>query len=133
MNTRRRVAHIPMMQETRNRIALSMRMAVENMVMAPSSAAATEVGKMMAIITAAMDFVYDAKADLRGDQAWMGVVVAVKAMESIQVRYDTRAVWELTKDEIKMLRAAAAQFDHVLRKIPYNVYEAARIFVEQAL
>ena len=56
-----RVAHIPMMPATRNRIALAMHMAAEAMVLAPSMETATEAARLLAIMTAAVDYVAGAE------------------------------------------------------------------------
>ena len=127
-----RVAHIPMMPATRARIAMAMHLSAEALVLAPSSTTATEAAKLLAIMTAAIDYLAGAD-DLRDSASWRSIELALKALESVEARHDAGKNWGVTGEEAKTLRAAAAQFDHVLRLIPYNVYQAAEIFVTQAL
>lgn len=129
---RRRIAHIPMMTATRDRITFAMAAAVETLINRTSSPAATEVARHLAIMTAALDW-GPVRVGQRTDPGSLAIVLALGAMESIEKRHDGRGAWEITKDEARALRAAAARFDHALRLIPYNVYEAARIFVTMAL
>lgn len=121
------------MPATRNRIALAMRMSAETMISAPSSTAATECAKNLAIITAAIDWGSDIRIGQRTDPASRAIVAALDAMEAIQARYDLVKKWGVGGNDAVALRNAAAQFDAALSRIPFNVYEAARIFVEQQL
>lgn len=133
MKRRPRIAHIPIMKATRDRIALAMGASVETFVHRPSSAAATETAKHLAIMTAAIDWGSSIRIGERTDMPSKAIVAALAAMESIEQRHDARDAWELTKDEARTMRFAASEFDKALRMVPFNVYEAARIFVEQAL
>lgn len=121
-----------MMRATRDKITFSMSAAVETLINRASSPAATEVARQLAIMTAALDW-GPVRVGQRTDPGSLAVVLALRTLESIEKRHDDRGAWELTKDEARQLRAVVARFDHALRLIPYNVYEAARIFVAAAL
>lgn len=127
------IAKIPMMAPTRDRIALAMRMAAENMAMAPSSAVATEVSRLLAIMTASMDYVTPKHLDVRADPVWLAIVAANEVMQAAEARHDAGQNYGVTGDQLQALRAAAAQFDAALRRIPFNVWEAARVWVDELL
>lgn len=127
-----RAAHIPMMPATRNRIALALHMAAEAMVLAPSEATFTEAARLLAVLTAAVDYVAGAD-DLRESPSWRAIASALKVLESVDARHDAGKNWGVTGDEAVALRAAMPQLDHVLRLIPFNAYEAAQSVVEEAI
>lgn len=133
MSRHQRIAHIPMMPATRNRIALAMHMAADGMVLAPSADMASEASKLLAIMTAAIDYASPVRIGHRTDPASKAIMAALAVMGSVEARHDVTGRWGVTGDEAVTLRSAAGTFDSALRNIPYNVYEASRIFVEQAL
>lgn len=133
MRRRPRIAMIPMMAETRKRIAMTMHMCAEGMVHAPSSAMATEASKQLAIMSAAIDAQSPVGIARRTDAVSLALVAALAVMQSVEARHDAGKNWGVTGEEAKTLRAAAARFDEALRRVPFNVYEAARIFVEEML
>lgn len=123
---------IPMMPETRQKIALSIYLAVEGLCTAPTDALGDEVCKHMAIITAAVDYVAGAENYWQSSSG-STLRTAADILETALARCDAGAHWYVTEEEAATLRSAAAQFDHVLRLIPFNVYRAAQVYVERAL
>ena len=131
---RERIAHIPMLSSMRNRIAMQMHMAVSNLQLQPNSDTANEVAKQLAIMTAAIDYQSPKiRISLRDEPHCRAILAALAVMESIGKRHTEKGVYGFTGDEMGILKAASARFDEALKSIPANVYEASRIFVEQAL
>lgn len=133
MNRRqRRAALIPMMPDTRRRIATAMHLAAEAMLNTPGVAVANEAARQLAIITAAIDYTAGAE-NMWQSSTGQTIATALQVLENVLARHDAGENWGVTGDEAACLRSAAAQFDHVLRLIPFNVYRAAELFVKEAL
>lgn len=130
---RPRTVHIPMLADMRNTIATRMHIAVAELQRAPSVDSANEVAKQLAIMTAAVDYQSPVRISDRLDPECIAICCALKAMENIEQRKEVYGKVGISGDEMVALKKAAARFDEVLKRIPMNVYEASRIFVEQAL
>lgn len=131
---RERVAHVPMLSGMRNRIALQMHSAVLSLQHDPNSDTANEVAKQLAIMTAAIDYQSPkVRISQRDEPHCRAIVAALHAMESIEKRHTEKGVYGFTGDEMATLKAASARFDEALNDIPFNVYQASYLFVEQSL
>lgn len=122
-----------MMATTRDSIALAMRMAAENMALVPSSTVATEVSRLLAVMTTSMDYVTPKDLDVRADPVWLAIQSACNVMHAAEVRHDAGEGYRVSPEELAALREAAAQFDAALRRIPFNVWKASSTMVDEML
>jgi hypothetical protein len=118
----------------RNEIALSVHAAVTTLEHAPGSAAATEVSRHLAVMSAAIDHMLSrVRIPDRKDAPSRAIIAALAVCEAVDARGDAGEGWALLPAEVPVLRAFAARVDEALRGIPLPVYEAARLFVDAAL
>lgn len=128
-----RPVNTPMMPATRRGIATGMHVAVMQLTTSPSAAAHTEFAKRLAIVSAAWDAQSSVPIAKRDDELSRALAGALQAAQAIEDRHDRIGQWGLTGDEMQAVKTVAARFDECLSKIPYQVYQAAAIFVERAL
>lgn len=124
---------IPMMRSTRQEIALRMHLMAEAMVLTPTATTANELSKAMAVMTEAVDHASHVRIGKRDDPVALSLVASLQVMCDIEERHEQIGKWGVTGEQAKVIRAAAARFDEALARIPYNVYLAAREFVELVL
>lgn len=125
--------HIPMMRETRQKIAIKMHLMAEEMIGRPSATAAGELSKSMAIMTAAIDNSSAVNIIHRKDPVALSLIASLNTMVEIEARHDKIGKWGITGDQAVVIRAAAARFDEALARVPYNVYLAAAYFINMTL
>jgi hypothetical protein len=128
-----RPVNTPMMPATRRGIATGMHVAVMQLTTSPSAAAHTEFTKRLAIVSAAWDAQSSVPIAKRDDELSRALVAALAAAQTIEDRHSSIGEWELSGDDMQAIKIVAARFDECLSKIPYQVYQAAALFVERAL
>lgn len=120
-------------KDVRNGIVLSMYMSVESLLLEPSSKAANEASRLMAIMTTAIDAQSSTPIAKRSDPASLAVVAACNSLASIEQRHDRTGKWGMTGEEAKALRSAMARFDEAMLDIAWPTYKAAQEFVDEEL
>ena len=122
-----------MMPATRQRIAMSMYAMVDCMALRPTPEVSMELNKHLGIMAGALDYLQPVPIAKRTDPVSSALVMALGVMIAVEKRHDEGQGLALTEDEAAILRRSSGKFDDALRMIPYNVYEASRIFVEGAM
>ena len=122
---REKPIHLPMMPESRDRMAMRLHLNVEALIASPSSEAFNELCKKVASLT-------DALSHLRGrpifndrDAAANAIRTAVATLTQIQERAERTEVLAVTETEALSLRNASGAMDIELGRIPKNVLDAS--------
>ena len=107
-----RGAFVPMMQCTRNDLALELRLAIELLIAEPSPDAYNQLSKMLLAM---------GNTGARGES----LARANNTMLAICDRFDRVGKVGVSTDEAASLRGAAGGLDEMLSHIPINVFTAA--------
>lgn len=112
-----RLANIPMVTETHQRLALELHLAVETLIALPSSDAFNQLSKMFAALCAA-------------GMAGTGIDLATDTMCGICDRYEVVDTISVNAIEAHNLRHAIGAIDKRIARIPVNKFEEAVAAVE---
>ena len=125
--------HLPMMAESRDRMAMKLHLNIETLITSPSSDAFNELCKKIASLT-------DALSHMRGrpivddrDAAANAIRTAVATLSQIQERSERTDTLAVTDLEALSLRNASGVLDVELARIPKNVMDASIIIVRHQL
>lgn len=110
-------ANVPMVAETRRRLALELRMAVEALVTSPSVGTFNQLSKMLAALSGA-------------GMAGEAMDLATDTMGDICDRYERVQRIGVKQTEAEWLRLAIASIDDRLPLIPVNLFKKAVAEVE---
>jgi hypothetical protein len=117
--------YCPMTAQTRNSIALDLHMAVEACIAYPCHATFDQLVAMLAAITTAVNNQSITPINARTDADALCVVRMMKALHSVQERFDRVGKYGVSEAEATELRQASGAMDHALGRIPYNTFRAA--------
>ncbi len=130
---REKAIHLPMMAESRDRMAMRLHLNVEAMIEKPDSNSFNELCKKVAAMS-------DSLSHLRGraivddkDAAANAVRTMVMTLAQIQERSGRINVLSVSEAEAVSLRTAAGKMDEALAQIPKNVMDASIILVRQGV
>lgn len=122
---REKPIHLPMMAESRDRMAMRLHLNVEALITQPSSEAFNELCKKVASLS-------DALSHLRGrpvvddrDAAANALRTCVMTLDSIHQRAQRTGTLAVTDADAVSLRNAAGAMDVELARIPKNVLDAS--------
>ena len=104
--------NVPICSNTRDNLALELRLAVENLILAPSPISYNEVSKMLATIY---------RTGARGE----GLDLASDALTLICNRFERVHKVGVSEAEAEQLRRGAAGLDEMLAHIPLNKFVEA--------
>lgn len=121
--------YTPMMTPTRNTLALSLHMAVDNLITCPSPNTCNDVTKKLAVMTCAIDMKSSTAIAARQDPNAVAVKLMAKTLTSIIDRYARVGKVGISDDEADVLRKTAGSLDRALGTIPANVFKAAAVHV----
>ena len=123
--------HMPMMAESRDRMAMRLHLNVETLIASPSSEAFNELCKKVASLT-------DALSHLRGrpiandrDAAANAIRTAVATLTQIQERAERTETLGVTDTEALSLRNASGVMDLELGRIPKNIIDASIAIIKR--
>jgi prepilin-type N-terminal cleavage/methylation domain-containing protein len=125
-----KAAHLPMMRETHDRLALKLHLTVEALITQPSPLAYNELTKKLATLT-------DAISHMRGgrhlvddhDAAANALRTSVIVLGAIFDRWEKTKNLAVTAMEALSLRSAAGVLDDAIRRIPKNVFDSSTVIV----
>ena len=130
---REKPVHLPMMAESRDRMAMRLHLNVEALIASPSSEAFNELCKKVSALT-------DALTHLRGrpifddkDAAANAIRTAIATLTQIQERSERTGSLGVTEVEALSLRNASGVMDVELGRIPKNVLDASIILVKRQI
>jgi hypothetical protein len=125
--------HLPMMAESRDRMAMRLHLNVETLISSPSSEAFNELCKKVASLT-------DALSHLRGkpivddtDAAANAIRTMVMTLAQVQQRSERTKALGVTDLEAVSLRNASGVLDVEMGRIPKNVLDASILIVKHGL
>ncbi len=125
--------HLPMMAESRDRMAMRLHLNIETLISSPSSEAFNELCKKVASLT-------DALSHLRGrpivddkDAAANAIRTMVMTLAQIQERSERTGGLGVTDLEAVSLRNASGVMDVEMGRIPKNVLDASILIVRHQL
>ena len=123
--------HLPMMAESRDRMAMKLHLNVEALIASPSSDAFNELCKKVSALT-------DALSHLRGrpifqdkDAAANAIRTCVATLTQIHERAERTDTLAVTEVEALSLRNASGALDVALAKIPKNVLDASILITKR--
>lgn len=129
----RRIAHVPMMGETHQRIAMQLQAAIFTLTTAPSVESYNALAKLLQAITFTLEYLRKGGNESlvkARDTLANSLRTAVLVMDAITRREDRIHTWAVTDDEAASLRASAGALDTALGMMPANVLDAAMNIAE---
>lgn len=127
-----RHALVPMTAGGADNIATRLHVGISAFIAEPSLTAARLSTRNLMIMTLAVDYQGAMNIKSRVDGAALAIKSALSAHEAIADRHDRMdGRWGMTELEAQTLRAAASLLDGELKRIPFNVWNAAEQEVDK--
>ena len=122
---REKAIHLPMMAESRDRMAMKLHLNVEMLVQNPSPDAFNELCKKIASLNDALSHMRSRAIVDDKDAAANAIRTTIMTLNGIYERFDKYKKLSVTEFEAISLRNAAGVLDVELARIPKNVLDAS--------